>query len=130
MDQEKILNFQSFAKKAVEKIEARKKQKKKRLYIGDLKEEIEIRALTDQELADCLEYSEDDYVNDKYIMYYASDTLQELADYMKKEEMIQEHLEVCDCISKVDRNKIVNEILTLSGWVGETTVKELDEVKK
>lgn len=130
MDQDKILNFQSFAKKAMEKIEAKKKRKKKWLYIGDLKEEIEIRALTDQELADCFEYSEDDYVNDQYIMYYASKTLQELAGYMKQEGMIGEHLEVCGCISKVDRNQIVHEILALSGCVGETTVKELDEVKK
>ena len=49
---------------------------------------------------------------------------------MKQKGMIQEHLEVCDSISKVDRNKIVNEILTLSEAIGESTVKELDKVKK
>ena len=130
MEREKVINFQSFAKKAVEKIEAKKKMRRKSLYIGDLEETIEIRALTDQEMSDCFEYSEDDYTNDKYTMYYASPTLQELAKYMKQEGMIQNHLDVCDSISKVDRNKIVHEILALSGAFGESTVKEKDEVKK
>ena len=130
MDREKVINFQAFAKKAAQKIEAKKKMKRKSLYIGDLDETIEIRTLTDQEISDCFEYSEDDYTNDKYTMYYASPTLQELAKYMKQEGMIEDHLEVCDSISKVDRNKIVHEILELSGVVGESTVKELDEVKK
>lgn len=130
MDREKVINFQAFAKKAAQKIEAKKKMKRKYLYIGDLEETIEIRGLTDQEMSDCFEYSDDDHTNDKYTMYYASPTLQELAKYMKQEGMIENHLEVCDSISKVDRNKIVNEILTLSGALGESTVKELDEVKK
>lgn len=130
MEREKVINFQAFAKKAAEKIEAKKKMRRKSLYIGDLEETIEIRALTDQEMSDCFEYSEDDYTNDKYTMYYASPTLQELAKYMKQEGMIQNHLDVCDSISKVDRNKIVHEILALSGVLGESTVKELDEVKK
>lgn len=130
MDREKVINFQAFAKKAAQKIEAKKKIKRKYLYIGDLEETIEIRGLTDQEMSDCFEYSDDDHTNDKYTMYYASPTLQELAKYMKQEGMIENHLEVCDSISKVDRNKIVNEILTLSGALGESTVKELDEVKK
>lgn len=119
MEREKVINFQSFAKKAVEKIEAKKKMRRKSLYIGDLEETIEIRALTDQEMSDCFEYSEDDYTNDKYTMYYASPTLQELAKYMKQEGMIQNHLDVCDSISKVDRNKIVHEILALSGALGD-----------
>ncbi|MCI8766132.1 MAG: hypothetical protein HFG58_16600 [Lachnospiraceae bacterium] len=130
MDQEKVMTFQAFAQKAARKIEERKKRKRKSLYIGALEETIEIRSLTDQEISDCFEYSEDDYTNDKYTMYYASSTLQELANYMKQKGMIQEHLEVCDSISKVDRNKIVNEILTLSEAIGESTVKELDKVKK
>ncbi len=130
MDREKVINFQAFAKKAAQKIEAKKKMKWKSLYIGDLEETIEIRALTDQEISDCYEYSDDDYINDKYTMYYASPTLQELAKYMKQEGMIENPLEVCASISKVDRNKIVSEILTLSGALGESTVKELDEVKK
>lgn len=130
MDQEKVMTFQAFAQKAARKIEERKKRKRKSLYIGALEETIEIRSLTDQEISDCFEYSEDDYTNDKYTMYYASSTLQELANYMKQKGVIQEHLEVCDSISKVDRNKIVNEILTLSEAIGESTVKELDKVKK
>ena len=104
--------------------------KKKWLYVGALEEHIQIRGLTDQEAADCFEYSDNDHTNDQYIMYYASQPLQELAKYMKQEGMIQEELEVCDCISKVDRNQIVHEILELSGFYGKTTVKELKEVKK
>lgn len=124
------VNFQAFARKAAERIQARKTMKKKWLYVGDLEENIQIRGLTDQEMTDCFEYSDDEHTNDKYTMYYASRTLQELAKYMKQEDMIQEELEVCDCISKVDRNQIVHDILELSGFTGDTTVKELEEVKK
>lgn len=127
---EKVMTFEAFAKKAAAKIEARKKLQKKLLYIGSLDETIEIRALTDQEAADCMEYSSDDNTNDKYMMYYASRTLQDLAAYMVEQGMIKEHLEVCECINKVDRNAIVHEVLKMSGYIGEKTVKELDEVKK
>lgn len=129
MDQEKILTFEAFARKAAKKLEDRKTKKKKMLYIGALDEQIEIRALSDQEISECMEYSEDDFTNDKYTMYYASRTLQELAGYMIDNGMIKEHLEVCDAVSSADRKKIVHEILALSGVYDETTVKELDEVK-
>lgn len=129
-EKDKVINFQVFAKKAADRIQARKTMKRKWLYVGALEEKIEIRGLTDQEMADCFEYSDDEHTNDKYTMYYASPTLQELAKYMKQEGMVTEELEVCECISKVDRNRIVNEILSLSGYLGDTTVKELDEVKK
>jgi hypothetical protein len=130
MDQEKILNFQAFAQKAARKIEERKKRKRKSLYIGALEEKIEIQGLMDQEIVDCNEYSDNEQTNDKYTMYYASPTLQDLAKYMKEKGMIQDYLEVCECIDLKDRNKIVNEILELSGVLGESTVKELDEIKK
>ena len=84
----------------------------------------------DQEIVDCNEYSDNEQTNDKYTMYYASPTLQDLAKYMKEKGMIQDYLEVCECIDLKDRNKIVNEILELSGVLGESTVKELDEIKK
>lgn len=130
MDQEKVMTFQAFAQKAARKIEERKKRKRKSLYIGALEEKIEIQGLMDQEIVDCNEYSDNEQTNDKYTMYYASPTLQDLAKYMKEKPMIQDYLEVCECIDLKDRNKIVNEILELSGVLGESTVKELDEIKK
>lgn len=129
MDENKIMTFEAFARKAAKKLEDRKKMKKKYLYIGALDESIEIRALSDQEISECMEYSENDFTNDKYTMYYASRTLQELAGFMKDNGMIKEHLEVCDAVSSTDRKQIVHEILAFSGLYDETTVKELDEVK-
>ena len=133
MDQEKIVVFEAFAKKAAQKIEERKKKRTKTLYIGDLNEQIEIRGLTEEEFKDCSEYSKDGSEADKYTMYYASKTLQELAGYMVEQGMIKEHLDVCNMIAIFDRNAIIHEILELSGLTGKSSVKpieELEEVKK
>ena len=122
--------FEMFAKKAAAKIEAKKKLREKVLHIGDLDADIVIRALTDQEFIDCSEYSEDAIEADKYTIYYASKTLQELAGYMMEHGLITEHLQVCDMFSAVDRTALANQVMALSGYKGKSTVSEVEEVKK
>ena len=89
MNDNKPILFESFAKKAAAKLQERKKMKTKKLYIGDLDETIEIRALTDQEFQDCSEYSDNGIVVDKYTIYYASKTLQDLAATMVEQGVIK-----------------------------------------
>lgn len=121
--------FNSFAKKAAAKLQERKKLKTKKLYIGDLDETIEIRGLTDQEIQDCAEYSENGIESDKYTIYYASKTLQNLANELVQQEVIAKHLEVMDMFTPADRSQLAIEVMKLSGVTDATTVKELDEVK-
>ena len=121
--------FNSFAKKAAAKLQERKKLKTKKLYSGDLDETIEIRGLTDQEIQDCAEYSENGIESDKYMIYYASKTLQNLANELVQQEVITKHLEVMDMFTPADRSQLAKEVMKLSGVTDATTVKELDEVK-
>lgn len=132
MDGNKLVVFESFAKKAAAKIEARKRLRTEKLYIGDLDETIEIRSVTDQEVLDCAEFSGDETRNDKYLVYMASKTLQALAAQMMEQGFIKEHLEVMDMFSAADRKALAKEILDFSGFNDKPTVepiKELDEVK-
>lgn len=130
VDTEKISTFKSFADKAVKRIEERKKIKVKRFYVGDLDEEIELRGLSSEEFNDCLNYSESNVVVDKYTIYYASKTLQELAEYMVKEKIVKEHLQIMDMFSPADRTKLANEVLALSGMKDKSTVSDVEELKK
>ena len=130
VDKGKVLTFKSFAEKAVRKMEERKKIKVKRYYIGDLDEEVELRGLSSEEINDCLNYSQDSVLVDKYTIYYASKTLQELAEYMVSENIIKTHLQVMDMFSYVDRTKLANEVLDLSGVKDKSTVSDVEELKK
>ena len=130
VDKEKILTFKSFAEKAVKRMEERKKRKVKRYYIGDLDEEIVLRGLSSEELNDCLDYSKDTVLVDKYTIYYASKTLQELAEYMVNEGIVKEHIQIMDMFSPADRTKLANEVLSLSGMKDKSTVSDVDELKK
>ena len=67
---------------------------------------------------------------DKYTIYYASKTLQELAEYMVNEGIVKEHIQIMDMFSPVDRTKLANEVLALSGVKGKSTVSDVDELKK
>lgn len=125
----KIASFEVFAKRAKAKIEERKKTRRKMMHIGDLDMDIEIRGLSDQELNECMEYSENEFANDKYTLYFASRTLQELAMYMKGEGQIERELEVVDMFSRADRKRLLHEILNLSGINDNTTVSEVEETK-
>lgn len=130
VDKDKVLTFKSFAEKAVRKMEERKKRRVKKYYIGDLDEHIELRGLSSEELNDCLNYSEDNVLVDKYTIYYASSTLQELAKYMMDEGIIKEPLEIMDMFLISDRTKLANEVLALSGVKDKSTVSDVDELKK
>ncbi len=99
--------FVSFAEKARKKLEEKKKQRSEKLYIPDFGETITVTAITDQELAEVNEYSEDDSVNDKYLIYMASPELQALAKELVGNGDIKKHHEVVDIFSRADRRMIL-----------------------
>lgn len=129
MDERRYI-FASFAKKAMAKIEEKKKRKKKTFYSEELDMEVEIRGLSSEELMECSEYSESALVVDKYTLYYASKSLQELAGYMMEEGMIENHLQVIDIFEVADINYLVKEVLKLSGMTQKSSFSEVEEIKK
>ena len=77
---EKTAVFENFAQQAARRMEEKKKHRKERLKIKSMGDtEIEIRGLSDKELNECFEFSEEPLEVDRYTIYYASQTLQEAA---------------------------------------------------
>lgn len=94
---------------------------------------MEIRGLSDAELNEVYEFSEDALENDKYAIFFASSTLQEAAKIMAKEGSLSpgKEYKITDMFSQKERRFIANRILELSGVNGEAgiKVKETEEVK-
>ena len=124
--------FRSFAEKARKKLEEKKKQRMEKIHIPDLEETITITALTDREFADISEFSEDEIINDKYMIYMSSPELQELAKELKENGDIKNYYEVVDIFRRADRRKIAKRILEISGIYEESdieVIKETEEIK-
>lgn len=128
MDNNNIFN--DFARRAKERIEAKKKQGTKKLFVGESGVEITVRGLTEQEIIDCSEFSDDSIINDKYTIYMACRELQENAGALIDAKVIKNHYDICDMFSIADKHAIVNEILKLSGIGDESSVKPVDEVEE
>ena len=130
MEANKVLIFEQFAKKAKERIEARKQMRKEELVIGSIGMDMEIRGLSDAEVS---EFSDDTIEVDKYTIYYASSTLQEAAKVMVQEGSLRPGKEytIADMFTQAERNFIARRILELSGVGGEADIriKEKEEVK-
>ncbi len=134
MDQDKVIIFEQFARKAKERIEERK-----RLHVETLEIEsmggmsMEIRGLSDAELNEVYEFSEDAIENDKYAIFFASSTLQEAAKIMVADGDLQpgKEYQITDMFTQAERRFIANRILVLSGVNSEAgiKIKETDEVK-
>lgn len=133
MGQDKAVIFEQFARKAKERIEERKKFKKETLEIGSIGMDIEIRGLSDAELNEVYEFSENAVESDKYAIYYASTTLQEAAKIMAADGSLKPGKEytITDMFTQAERRFIAEHILILSGVNGdvEIKVKETEEVK-
>ena len=79
MEKEKNVIFEAFARKAAERIEERKKLRTMRLMVKSVGMEVEIRGLTEEEIRDCMDFSDESIEVDKYTIYMASPTLQNAA---------------------------------------------------
>ena len=131
-DKDKILVFQNFARKAAQRLEERKKLRRERLYVKSIEDEVEIRGLSDAELNDCMEFSEDPLEVDKYTVYYASPTLQEAGKILVADGTLKQEYKIMDMFTTPERRYLVNRVLELSGATGEAgiePVKETEELK-
>lgn len=127
---EQNIIFHDFARRAKEKIEARKKMKTKKLYIGDCDVTITINGLTEQEINDCSNFSPDSLECDKYLIYMACKELQEEADSLVKAGVIDQHYKIVNMFNNADRHAIAEEIFALSGLNDECTIKPIDEIEE
>lgn len=122
--------FNDFTRRAKERIEAKKKLRTRKLFVGAAGVEITVRGLTEQEIIDCTDFSDDSLVNDKYTMYMSCRELQENAGALVDAKVIKNHYDICDMFSAADRHAIMDVILELSGLNDESTVKPVDEVEE
>ena len=131
-DKDKILVFQNFARKAAQRLEERKKLRRERLYVKSIEDEVEIRGLSNAELNDCMEFSDDPLEVDKYTVYYASPTLQEAGKLLVADGTLKQEYKIMDMFTAQERRYLVNRVLELSGATGEAgiePVKETEELK-
>lgn len=134
MEQDKTIIFEQFAKKAKERLEERKKMRREILEIAGMDNMgMEIRGLSDAEIAEVYEFSEDALENDKYAIFYASSTLQEAAKVMVAEGTLTagKEYKITDMFTQAERRFIANRVLILSGVNSEPgiKIKETEEVK-
>lgn len=134
MEQNKVIIFEQFARKAKERIEERKRLHTEILEINSMDGmSMEIRGLSDAELNEVYEFSEDAIENDKYAIFFASTTLQEAAKIMVADGSLKQGREyhITDMFTQAERRFIANRILVLSGVNSEAgiRIKETDEVK-
>lgn len=134
MDQNKTVIFEQFARKAKERIEERKKLHTEILEIDSMDGmSMDIRGLSDTELNEVFEFSEDAIENDKYAIFFASTTLQEASKIMVADGSLKprEEYHITDIFTQAERRFIANRILVLSGVNSEAgiRIKETEEVK-
>lgn len=124
--------FEAFAKKAAQRLEERKKQRTERLLVKSIGMEVEIRGLSDSELNDCMEFSENSIEVDRYTLYMASPTLQEAAKIMVADGTLKQEYKITEMFSGAERSFLVRRVLELSGATGDAGIEvvgETDEVK-
>lgn len=133
-NKDKVVIFEQFAKKAKERLEERKKLHKEELVIGSMGGmTMEIRGVSDTELNEVFEFSEDAIEIDRYLIYYASSTLQEAARIMVQQGALHagQEYKITEMFSATERSFIANRILVLSGARGDADIRirEQEEIK-
>lgn len=128
----KTFVFNDFARKAKERIEARKKLNTKQFFVEDVGVTVTLHGLTEQEVKECTERFENSLENDKYTLYMACAELQEASKVMVLEGNLKEseRYKITDMFSLADRSALVKEVLDLSGFNQVTSVKPIDEVEE
>lgn len=132
MEKNKTIVFEQFARKAAERLEERKKLRTERLRVKSIDIEIEIRGLSDAEMHDCMDFSEDNIEQDRYTLFMASPTLQEAGKILKENGTLQQEYKIAEMFTAVEQSYMVNRVLELSGYKGNPdieVIKEEDEVK-
>lgn len=128
----KVIIFEKFAQQAAKRMEERKKHRTERLRVAGMDAEMEIRGLSDREVSECYEFSDDSLEIDQYTIYCASKTLQEAAKIMVANGQLQAGREykITEVFTSTERNYIAKRVLTLSGVLGDAGVEVIEEAEE
>lgn len=132
MDSKEIM-FEKFAQQAAKRIEERKKHRKEHLKLKDMDDMVlEIRGLSDKEVSECYEFSEDSLEIDQYTIYCASKTLQEAAKVLVTNGQLKpgQEYKITEMFTATERNYIAKRVLTLSGVLGDTGIEVIEETEE
>lgn len=131
----KVITFEKFAQQAAKRMEERKKHRTEQLRLKDMDDMVlEIRALSDKEISECYEFSDDSLKIDQYTIYCASKTLQETAKVLVANGQLKpgQEYKITEMFTATERNYIAKRVLTLSGVLGDAgieVIKETEEIK-
>lgn len=130
-----VVTFEKFAQQAAKRMEERKKHRTEQLRLKDMDDMVlEIRGLSDKEVSECYEFSEDSLEIDQYTIYCASKTLQEAAKVLVANGQLQpgKEYKITEMFKSTERNFIAKRVLALSGVMGDAgveVIKETEEIK-
>lgn len=131
-----------FSRKAMQRLQAKKAHKKQVLHVPGLDQDITIRSLTYNEIAECNEVDDsiDRGRSDKYGVYLAMvepdlkaaarEIMEAEADLPPEERTLHEPLDIVNAFEIFEINQIAAAVMKLSGVIGGqdkdvTAVKEL-----
>ncbi len=131
MDKNKDAVFNSFIKKAEERLESKKERKTKTIYIPSMDTEIKVRNLTKAEIIECMDVEESQKA-DEYTCYIGvcEPDLKKLAVELKEKGTIKEYTDVVDIFDYHERQVIIKTILTLSGITPGSKTANIVEIEK
>lgn len=143
MNKEKSSLLAEFAKKSMQRLEAKKRPRYRTLHVPSLDMDITIRSLTTAEFMECQEAAKksgDKNMADKSCLYAAviepslKDTVKEImaqeAGLPAEQKQILEPLDIVNIFEQYKMDEIVVEIMRLSGFIGDQKVKVVTDALK
>ncbi len=133
MDKNTKTTLEQFTKKALQRLQDKRKCKTVTLYVPSLDEEIVIRSLLNTEIVECTSIEDENDPNrcDRYAIYLAckKPDLKAVAAELKKAGEITEPIEVVDIFDISEQTQIATEIMKLSGVIGTKPVTVIEQIK-
>lgn len=129
----KVITFEKFAQQAAKRLEERKKHRTEQLRLKDMDDmALDIRGLSDKEISECYEFSDDSLEIDQYTIYCASKTLQEAAKVLVAKGQLEpgQEYKITEMFTSLERNYIAKKILTLSGYLGDARIEVIEETEE
>ena len=122
--------LQDFVKKALERLNMKSERPSKTMFVGDLGEEILLEALSMEELNEInRRYSGEPGKMDEYAVFRGRPTIRALSKRLSELEAISEPLDVMKIFKRVDVREMAAHVISLSGLLDKTTVREIEAVK-
>ena len=119
-----------FSRRAIQRMEAKKVPKKRRLHVPSMDMEITIRSLREEDLVEISEIDSESRA-DKYTVYLAvtEPDLQETAKELQAAGEITDPVDVVDIFEATERAEIIQQVMDLSGWTNAAHVTVVDTLK-